>query len=396
MIELFTLWSIALRRARWTVLLCVINCVTLTAAPAFPDLSKEECSSRTSYPSISGPCALSFPEDHGDHPEHRTEWWYYTGNLTSEHGSRYGYQLTFFRSRMRPVGCDERRPPYPSAWRASQLFLAHAALTDISGRRFLHAETLARGALGMAGVERDASGVTMSVRNWSTRIAQTLHTLRANAGDFSLELSLSPIKPPVLHGDDGYSRKGMSPESASCYYSLTRLETDGVISLDGASARVRGESWMDHEISSAPMEKGLVGWDWFSLQLSNETELMIYLMREEGGGTSPVSSGTFVPRAGEPTHLNRHQIDVSILEHWTSRKSGARYPSRWRLRIPSLAVDLVVTPNYADQELQTPESTRITYWEGSVDAAGTIGDQAISARGYVELTGYAQPMDARF
>jgi predicted secreted hydrolase len=348
-----------------------------------------------SYPAITGPCRLTFPQDHGEHPEHRTEWWYYTGNLTSEKGSRYAYQLTFFRSRMHPPGSEERWPSPASAWRTSQLYLAHTALTDIEGKRFYHAETLARGALGMAGVRRESSGTVVSVRNWSTRIESAGHSLTAVAGDFSFDLSLSPVKPPVLHGDDGYSLKGKSAERASCYYSLTRLQTHGTILLGESRIQVTGNSWMDHEFSSAPLEEDLVGWDWFSLQLSNGAEMMIYLMRAREGSSSPVSNATFVRPSGEVLHLTRNQIQIEVLDHWTSPHSGGRYPCRWGLRIPILGLELVITPNLADQELRTPESTRVTYWEGSVNAAGSMDQQPLSAKGYVELTGYAQPLDSR-
>ena len=320
----------------------------------------------------------------------------YTGNLQSADGSQYGYQLTFFRRRMRPPEEDKLWESSSSAWRTSQLFLAHAALTDITGKRFVHAETIARGALGMAGVRSESSATTVWVRNWSARITPDVHSLTSTAGAFSLDLTLSSLKPPVLHGNGGYSLKGRTPERASCYYSLTHLETIGVIVLDGRTVQVSGKSWMDHEFSSAPLDEGLAGWDWLSLQLSDGTELMVYLMREKGGATSSVSSGTFVPRAGSPVHLTRSQIEIQVLHHWTSPKSGARYPSRWNLRIPTLSLDLVVSPSYADQELMTPESTDITYWEGSVSAVGNVRDQKVSAKGYVELTGYAQSMDARF
>lgn len=379
---------------RWAILICL--CGWIPAKAVLGEISSSagpEPAAR--YPSITGPCRLTFPLDHGEHPEHRTEWWYYTGHLTSEKGSRYGYQLTFFRSAIGPPGGQKRRPSPPSAWRASQLYLAHAALTDIGGRRFHHAEAMARGALGMAAVRREAQSTLISVRSWLARIDPDRHQLRAVTGDFSLDLSLIPLKPPVPHGEDGYSLKGKSPERASCYYSLTRLETRGEIVLDGARIAVSGESWMDHEFSSAPLEESLVGWDWVSLQLSNGSELMVYLMRERSGATSPVSSGTFVAPSGEPIHLTRDQIDLKVLDHWTSPRSGGRYPSRWRLLIPSLGLELAIQPNLADQELHTPESTRITYWEGSVDAAGFLGEQSVSAKGYVELTGYAHPLDSR-
>jgi predicted secreted hydrolase len=385
------MFTVGWRRA---ILLCFCLLIP-TMGPPGHGLNAAGPESVEAYPSITGPCRLTFPRDHGEHPEHRTEWWYYTGNLTSDNGSRYAYQLTFFRTRLHPPGSEKRWPSPASAWRTSQLYLAHAALTDIGGKRFHHAETLARGALGMASVRRESSATVVSVRNWTTRIQSAGHSLEAVAPDFSFELSLAPMKPPVLHGDDGYSLKGESAERASCYYSLTRLETHGAIVLDGSRIQVTGESWMDHEFSSAPLEENLVGWDWFSLQLSNGADVMVYLMRARGGTSSPASNGTFIRPSGEVLRLTRDQIEIEVLNHWTSPHSGGRYPSLWRLRIPILDIELLITPNLADQELLTPESTRVTYWEGSVDAAGSMDHKPLSGKGYIELTGYARPIDSR-
>ncbi len=362
----------------------------------FHGFGEVQGNSENAFPSITGPCYPQFPRDHGEHAEHRTEWWYYTGNLTTDNGSPYGFQLTFFRSRMRPAAARRHWPPSHSAWRTSQLYLAHAALTDIKGGRFFHAETLARGALDMAGVRSESTAQTIFVRNWTARIDPEAHRLHATADEFSLDLILTPVKPPVAHGVHGYSLKGSSPERASCYYSLTRLRTVGTLSVLGTTIPVQGESWMDHEYSSAPLEQGIVGWDWFSLQLSNGSELMVYFLREQAGTVHHASSGTFVPESGERTHLRRDEIRIEVLDHWTSRKTGARYPSSWRLKVPALDLDLLVTPNHLDQELITPESTRVTYWEGSVNAGGTMGQRPVRGHGYVELTGYAHPLDARF
>jgi predicted secreted hydrolase len=346
------------------------------------------------YLSVTGPCDLEFPEDHASHPGYRTEWWYYTGNLQSSTGSRYGFQLTFFRRRINPMGSEKKWPKPASDWRTSQIYLAHAALSDINGKHHYYDQCTGRGVLGIAGVSRGDDAVRIFVKKWSARIGLKALHLRTISEKFSFDLDLKPVKPPVLHGNRGYSRKGSTPERASCYYSLTRLETKGQVTLAGKTFEVKGLSWMDHEFSTAPLEPGIVGWDWFGLQLSDNTEIMIYLLREKDGQWHPASGGTYVRSDGTTTHLSIHDIDATVLDTWKSPNSGAVYPARWRLRILSPAMDLSVAPNLADQEMRTLESTGVTYWEGSVSVGGIKKGRRINGQGYMELTGYAKPFKA--
>ena len=346
------------------------------------------------YLSVTGPCNQTFPQDHGSHPGYRTEWWYYTGNLTADSGDRYGYQLTFFRSQIGPPGANQGWPRPSSAWRTQQFFVGHAALTDLNQKRHLQAETVARGALDLAGVVQKNAATTVFVKNWSARIDADSHTLEANTADFAINLNLETAKPPVLHGDTGYSRKGSTAERASCYYSLTRLNTSGSLKIGAKTVAVEGLSWMDHEYSTTALEAGIVGWDWFSLQLSDQTELMLYLLRAESGETNPASSGTFVDRSGVSRHLTAENFSVSVLEQWKSPRSGAVYPSAWRVHILPLDLVLTVSANLADQEMMTVASTGVIYWEGSVSATGVVDNQRVIAEGYVELTGYAGPFRA--
>ncbi|UCG08560.1 MAG: carotenoid 1,2-hydratase [Desulfobacterales bacterium] len=199
---------------------------------------------------------------------------------------------------------------------------------------------------------------------------------------------------PVLHGDAGYSRKGSSSERASCYYSFTRLKTKGILSKAGQTIPVEGDSWMDHEFSTAALEPGLTGWDWFSLQLSDNSEIMIYLLRKKDGEVSPASSGTFVDAAGEARPLTKSDFKVDVLQTWKSPNSHAVYPAKWRLQIFPLSVDVMIVPNLADQEMQTLKSTGVTYWEGSISLKGTKRGLRLDGQGYAELTGYAKPFDA--
>jgi predicted secreted hydrolase len=324
----------------------------------------------------------------------RTEWWYYTGNLKSETGRHFGYQLTFFRYQLTPFGGAAEWPDPPSDWRTRQLYLAHAALSDISAKRHLQAQRIGRDAMGIAGWLQYGPDVTLYNRGWSVVIFPNRHVLNAAGEDFSFSLELNPLKPPVRHGINGYSRKGSTPERASCYYSYTRLETTGSIKVGGKTVAVKGTSWMDHEFSTAPLERGTVGWDWFSIHLADQSEFMIYLLRQEDGGLNPASSGSYIDSLGVMRHLDRSYFEVEALDFWKSPSSGGIYPSRWRIKIPLLGIDLGVASNLPDQEMRTADTTGVTYWEGSVSVKGTKSGSPIEGQGYAELTGYAGPFSA--
>ena len=346
------------------------------------------------YLQVTGPCGLEFPRDHSPHPGFRTEWWYYTGNLVTETGRRFGFQLTFFRHQLTPFGASAEWPNPHSAWRTRQVYLAHAAVADISGKRHLQSEQASREALGMAGWVQDGDEMKVFVRDWSAVILPERQRLEVSADGFAFQLELTPAKEPVRHGIDGYSRKGATAERASCYYSMPRLETTGTVTLANQQPiSVTGVSWMDHEFSTAPLEPGTVGWDWFSIQLADRSEFMIYLLRREDGSLDPASSGTYVDPLGVPRHLERGRFEVDVLDSWRSKRSGAVYPSVWRVKIPLAGIDVVVSSNLSDQEMRPAGLSGITYWEGSVAAKGTKGAAATEGQGYVELTGYARPLE---
>ncbi len=343
---------------------------------------------------VDGPCAFRFPADHGVHEGFRTEWWYYTGNLADADGRRYGFQLTFFRTRLTPPGALTAGDASASAWRTPHLYLAHMAVTDIDGGTHRFAEDTARGALGLAGVETKGDTVIVRVKHWTARLATDRHELRANAESMGVDLTLVPEKPPVAHGSEGYSRKGDRPDQASCYYSMTRLTASGTVSVDGSPVTVNGLAWMDHEYSTAPLDETLVGWDWFSLQLDDGTDLMLYRLRKGDGGAHSASSGTIVNPLGEAVSLRAEDFSLSPLDHWKSPNTGARYPVRWRLDIPSLGMTLDVSAPVAAQEMRTGRSTGVVYWEGSVMATGIAGEKPVQGRGYLEMTGYAGAFNA--
>ncbi len=343
---------------------------------------------------VTGPCNLRFPEDHGPHPGFRTEWWYYTGNLSTETGRRFGFQLTFFRSQTAPPGAEESWPDPPSRWRTLQIYTGHAAVSDISGKKHYVAEEMARGALGMAGAAGADDGARIYLKDWHAELSPKQHRLHASSPDFDINLTLKPEKPPVLHGDAGYSRKGSAPERASCYYSFTRLKTEGTITLKDERFRVTGLSWMDQEYSTALLEPGISGWDWFSLQFSDNAELMVFQLRRTGGGAAAASSGTFISAAGETVHLSETDFSIEATDAWKSPHSGATYPSGWDIAVPGLGLKVALTPNVKDQEMRTQATTGVTYWEGSVSVEGRRENRGITGAGYVEMTGYDRPLDA--
>jgi len=365
------------------LLLCILSLCR-------PGLAEDE----NGYLSVTGPCNLEIPKDHGDHPGYRTEWWYYTGNLRSETGNQYGFQLTFFRSQISPPGADQKWPRHPSAWRTQQVYLGHAAVSDITGKQHLAAEDVSRAALGMAGVTQSARHTTVFLKNWSTEIEADTHKLKVNTADFSYELTLKPAKPAVMHGDRGYSRKGSTPGRASCYYSFTRLDGQGSIRIGETTVMVTGSAWMDHEFSTEVLEPGIIGWDWFSLQLSDKTEIMVFLLRTEQGGLHAASSGTYIDADGTTRHIANAEFSVEVLDTWKSKQSKTRYPARWRLHIVPLAIDVTIVSRLPDQEMRTLRTTGIRYWEGSVSIDGTKNKQPVNGKGYVELTGYAGAFDA--
>ncbi|MCC2671985.1 MAG: hypothetical protein K0Q72_4456 [Armatimonadetes bacterium] len=346
---------------------------------------------RTLDPSLSGvyrkavpPYRFQFPRDHAAHPEFQTEWWYYTGHLES--GARkFGYELTFFQ-----VGVNPWRKTSRSRWALHTVYFAHFTVTDENNRRFEFTERINRPALGMAG--SDPKRYHVWVDDWSARLAadRRTHQLRAASPVFGIDLSLLPQKPPVVHGHGGVSQKAKGEGRASHYYSLTRLASRGTLTLDGKHYPVTGLSWMDHEFGSNQLTEQQTGWDWFSLQLDDGRELMLYQLRLKNGQVEPLSSGTLVQADGTWKHLPLSAFRIASSRTWKSPKTGATYPSDWTVRLPGEALELRITPTIPDQELVTENSGGVRYWEGSVRVTGTQRGKPVTGVGYVELTGYSK------
>ena len=326
------------------------------------------------------PRPFHFPADHGPHNEYRSEWWYFTGNLHDPEGRKFGYQLTFFRFALKP-----KTTPSESAWRSNQIYMAHFTVTDVKNLNFHTAERFSRSGLNLAGGRTDKYQVWLD--DWSAAsIGDGVFPLRLRAkqADFAIDLQLTEQKPLVLQGNEGMSQKSSQPGNASYYYSFTRLATTGRLTLQDRSFQVSGSSWMDREWSTSALSQEQIGWDWFSLQLSDDSEIMYYRLRLKNGATDPHSAGTLVLADHSQISLNERNIKIQALDEWTSPHSKRTYPSQWRLIVPDQDLKLDIIPLINDQEL----NLSFRYWEGAVTVRGKKNGQPITGRGYVELTGY--------
>lgn len=326
-----------------------------------------------------------FPRDYFNHPEYRTEWWYYTGNVRSADGRRFGFELTLFRQAL------QRGEAAGGAWAPRDLYMAHLALSDLDGRRFFHTERINRAGPGIAGVSETEARIWNG--NWQIAWHGEEQNLQAIAADFSLRLTMRSEKPPVIHGEDGVSQKSDSPGRASHYISLTRLDTTGEIDVAGKAFAVSGAAWMDHEFFTEQLDAGQAGWDWLSLQLDDDTEFMLFHIRRADGSIDAHSAGTFIDASGACTHLRNADFVLERAgETWTSAASHATYPIAWRIAVPKLGIELKAAAALADQEMVSQSELAPTYWEGAITVTGRKGDSVIHGVGYLEMTGYAQPL----
>lgn len=324
------------------------------------------------------PRAFQFPRDHAAHPDFRNEWWYITGNLSDEENNHYGYQVTLFRIALAP-----KPPASQSSWATNQVWMAHVALTDVRAGTHWHDQRWARGALGLAGQTDQPFRVWLE--DWKI-IGSEQGTfpwrIDVRSRQFALKLQLSPRKPVVPQGDNGLSQKSSGPGNASYYYSLTRLHTHGEIHKGNRRLGVSGWSWLDREWSTRVLGADQAGWDWFSLQLKDQYELMFARLRKQNGETDPHSAGKWIMPNGESQSLVANDVVMQPLRYWTS-PSGRRYPISWKLQIPGIQQRLVVDALVDDQEM----ATWIYYWEGAVKVASEATNELLGY-GYLEMTGY--------
>lgn len=325
---------------------------------------------------------LVFPRDFGAHEEFRTEWWYYTGNLQTPEGRPFGFELTIFRVGLLP---PTEELPADSEWYDRSLYFAHFAVSDIAGKRFFAFERYARPGPGLAGAQGDPYQVWLE--DWE--IAETdadRYRLHASQEEVRLDLSLADEMGVILHGENGYSRKGENATNASYYYSQPRLRAEGFIEIEDARYPVSGLAWKDHEFSSGVLDESQIGWDWFSLQFEDGRALMLFQLRERDGAVSASSSGTLVTADRNPLHIPSPSFEITVLDRWRSPHTQGEYPSAWQLRLEDPACVLEVRPWMADQEIHFPA---VTYWEGAVRFEGVCSGSPVRGNGYVELTGYA-------
>lgn len=330
---------------------------------------------------------LTFPRDHGKHADFQTEWWYFTGNLESEGGREWGFQLTFFRR-----GLAKKPARKSSAWGVTDLYPAHFALTDVKNSAFYHSELISRDGPGLA--EAASDRLKVRVKDWHAEQQGNAISIKARDREYALDLKLVPMKPVARHGLSGFSRKGDEEGQASYYYSLTRLKASGILTFKGITRSVTGLAWMDHEFGSSILTEHQAGWDWFSLQLNDGTELMVFHLRRKDG-TFEQPFGTFVAKDGRTIDLSGRDIRISSIGTWASPRTKAVYPSGWLVEIPDQKITLKIIPLVRDQELSGGHSTGIIYWEGAVRARGSRDGNDIEGKGYVELTGYARAIGAR-
>ena len=324
-----------------------------------------------------------FPRDHGSHPEYQTEWWYFTGHFRAESGRRYGFEVTFFRAGV-------NREPSQSRWDLRDVAPAHFAITDVQAKDFRYYEKLNR----MSPYTADAAVGRMNVFNESWRATTNPDgswRLVAAQGKDAVDLTLRTRKPPAIHGENGVSVKAQGLGYASHYYSMTRLEVSGTVN----GQRGSGQAWMDHEFGSSALRESQQGWDWFSIQLDNDTELMLYIIRRTNGTPDVTSSGSFVSSDGRVIHIRHDQMRITPLSKWKSPKSGATYPMGWKIDVPIARMTLTLRPVMEAQELITTASTNVTYWEGAVDVHGSSNGIGVRGEGYVEMTEYDRAFRAR-
>lgn len=349
-------------------LLMVLFCIGILAVSS-SSLSGQE------YRDVMAGDTVKLPRDLYYRKDYRVQWWYFTGHLQDDSGRDFGYELTFFSAGI-------QKKAYKSEFGPNTVYISHFAISDIDRKKFFYAADTDTGAFGFAGADEDRLNVW--VGNDSLEKSGDRMYIKASDGETWISLWLVPTKPAVLNGEGGYSRKSsLSPSISSLYFSYTSLETKGSLRIGDALYQVQGKSWFDREISSRELGEDYAGWDWFALQLDDNREVMLYLVRKKDGSIDDYSSGTFVYEDGRYRILARSDFVVTVKRHYTSKKTGARYPSKWEITIPSEKVSVVVSPLIEDQEFLAGYSTWNYYWEGACEVEGTATGKA-----YVEMTGY--------
>jgi predicted secreted hydrolase len=326
---------------------------------------------------------LQFPRDYGSHPELATEWWYITGHArtTGDAPREFGFQLTFFRSRVQAA------QSLRSAFAARQLIFAHAAITDLQGQRQVHDQRIARAGMGVATASEHDTDVHL--RDWHLQrdAGSGRYRARLPASDFGLALDFAPTQPVLLQGDAGHSRKGPEPQAFSNYYSEPQLGTSGQLQVDGRTFDVQGRAWLDHEWSNGYLPDRAVGWDWIGMNLEDGSALMAFAMRDREG-KAVWAGGSFRSASGVQRVFGADEVRFTPGRSWQSPATQARYPVEWTINTPSGRFG--VRTLLDSQELDSRGSTGTVYWEGLCDLLDANGRRV--GRGYLEMTGYVQAL----
>jgi predicted secreted hydrolase len=321
---------------------------------------------------------LVFPRDRGSHPDFKTEWWYITGHCTS--GAReFGFQLTFFRSRV------DSTQGMQSKFAAKQLMFAHAAITDVQGKKLHHDQRIARDGFGVA--SSSEADMAIKLRDWSLIAIGKNYTAELPATDFGLKLQFTETQLVLLQGKNGLSRKGPDDKQASYYYSQPQLATTGSVRVQGKTFDVQGTAWLDHEWSQEILAPSAVGWDWIGMNLTDGSALTAFRLRNKDGGA--VWDGGSFRSANQSLYVfSRGEVIFKPTRFWKSPITQATYPVEWIVRTPA---DFYTVKAVIDnQELDSRQSTGAIYWEGLSELIDSNGKKV--GMGYLEMTGYAQPL----
>jgi len=320
--------------------------------------------------------SVRFPQDEAAHND-LTEWWYYTGHMNAEMPGgkihHYGFELVFFQVLRGDL------PP---------VYAAHFAISDVTRGEFHFDQRRQNEPDAVIPNGTSTRGIDVHINDWSIRGVNGLDHLVATMANYGLHVDLRGLKAPTLHNENGLITYGLG--GFSYYYSRTRMSLSGMLIDHNQPLQVTGEAWMDHQWGNFLLLGG-GGWDWFSIQLNNNTEMMLYLIRDATGRIISTYVEYIGPQAASFL-LPARALNVTVLDHWRSLATRANYPSGWRLEIsdPQLRASLTLLPELKDQELVVYQSTGNSYWEGAVSIQGQSAGQVVKGEGYVELTGYAR------
>jgi predicted secreted hydrolase len=333
----------------------VLACLLVLLYLATPGCTRPECPPIWKIPRV------FFPKDEAPHNV-EVEWWYYTGHLDSgeEH---YGFEQVIFRIR----------------YLSEQGTMAHFAVTDKVQSLFAHEVKYSEELQVPQG-----PGFDLSIGDWRMRGLNGEDHLEASMDGYAIDLDLLSLKEPILHDGDGLVEMGAGVLK-SFYYTRPRMDVTGTLEVQGVQKQVTGTAWMDHQWGNffAGYYMG-IGWDWFSIQLADFTELMLFNIRVDQVDTQ--SDGSYIDELSCLYPLEAADFQVVSTDTWASPRSGATYPMGWEVSVPEHGLELSLAPVMEDQELCM--ILDICYWEGAIDVSGTRDGEPISGRGYVELTGY--------